>query len=358
MHIVEKFVVALGKPTSDLDLPVEDLPTEITLRQLLTWQINLTTIVPLTSLKVLQRWTKDAKMTLTSEHLEVLVNEYDTTVRNKGYDITTILDMIPQGPKFPVIPLAQLLKTLPPLSPRLYSYTHNPLTHRNTASLLCRLLRYRDSRVSSHRIVDGLCSSYLNERVKPGDEVAIFFRESNFHLPQDPVTPVIMIAGGTGIAPFLSFLEERSRLYNTGKKMGPAILYYGCRTSDEYMFMKELYACLREGNGAVLSRVVVAFSSSNLYESNNIPRELNEVIYPGTNHIPTVACNDKVALGKLVDQGAYIYVCGGAGNFGKAVRNTVNQICLSSSIGQSGMGDHDGVRHLVAQKRYFEDLAD
>ena len=157
-------------------------------------------------------------------------------------DITTVLDMIPQGPRFPAVPILAILKVLPAISPRLYSITHCPATSPLTATMLCRLQRYRDGRDC---VVDGLCSSYLTERIKVGAQAAIFFRQSTFHLPVKSMDPVIMICGGTGIAPFLSFLAERARLVSLGECVGPAVLYFGCRTSSEYMFRAELLERLK-----------------------------------------------------------------------------------------------------------------
>lgn len=262
----------------------------------------------------------------TAKHFQYLIDEYDTAVRSKGYDVITILDMIPKLSYFPLIPLEALLKSLPPISPRLYSITHNPFTDRARASLLSRLLRYRDIRTNTFKIVDGLRSTYLCERIHKGDEVALFFRESNFHLPSDPSLPIIMIAGGTGIAPFMSFIEERLRYVSENaaknsnyKKLGTAVLYYGIRNPDEYMFRKKLLIFL--SNPEVLSKVVMAFSSP---EGKVESKLINEIICDGKINIPDMVCQDVKELSSLIDQGTYIYVCGGAGNFGKAVRNTFN----------------------------------
>jgi NADPH-ferrihemoprotein reductase len=374
-HVVERFVVAAGLSLEALEAPYQSGSSD-TLRQVLTWQLNLTSIAPITFLKVLHRWAQDSTvdLPLTARYLQGLINDYDQAFRSKGYDVSAVLEMIPKRrSRSSPVPLAALLKTLPPLAPRLYSLTHNPVTNHETASLLCRLLRYRPSppyiTIPSSRIVDGIASSYLNEGVAPGDKVALFFRESTFHLPTDPMHPVIMIAGGTGIAPFISFLEERMRLYrslsSTSKErpvLAPAVLYFGSRNADEYMFREELLGFIKESDGVVLSKLVVSFSSPN--GTNIASRDPGrEVILDDAKHIPTVALEDSKYLTSLIDQGGHIYVCGGAGNFGKAVRYSVNELVKGSSVSGKSIShsdemDQEGVRLLVLEKRYYEDLAD
>ena len=53
----------------------------------------------------------------------------------------------------------------------------------------------------------GLMSSYLTERAKPGDTLTLKGPLGSFYL-RDTKRPVLMLAGGTGLAPFLSMLGK------------------------------------------------------------------------------------------------------------------------------------------------------
>jgi benzoate/toluate 1,2-dioxygenase reductase subunit len=68
----------------------------------------------------------------------------------------------------------------------------------------------------------GLMSGYLTERAKPGDRLTIKGPLGSFYL-RDIKRPVLMLAGGTGLAPFLSML---GRIAETGSSQ-PIHLVYG-----------------------------------------------------------------------------------------------------------------------------------
>jgi NADPH-ferrihemoprotein reductase len=103
-----------------------------------------------------------------------------------------------------------------------------------------------------------------------------------------------MIASGSGIAPFRGFLAERARIAAIGREVGKSFLFFGCRSSDDFLYQDELRE-LQHRNKDI--EVVTAFSraTKRKYYVQDRVEERDE---------------DVVRL--LLDQNAYIYICGSA----------------------------------------------
>ena len=96
-------------------------------------------------------------------------------------------------------------------------------------------LSFKEVQVSS-LLQCTLSSLYYPVQFHSHSQVPVFARALNpFHLPADPFQPIIMIGPGTGIAPFVGFLEHRQRRDGNETPdggIGKSWLFFGCRHAD------------------------------------------------------------------------------------------------------------------------------
>lgn len=127
---------------------------------------------------------------------------------------------------------------------RLYSIAstrHGDNLEDTTVSLCVRKLEYNDPETGEH--VEGVCSSFLCN-LNPGDDVAITGPVGKeMLLPDDEDANVIMIATGTGIAPFRAYLW---RMFFEGDKnpeynyKGLSWLFFGIPTTPNILYKDQL----------------------------------------------------------------------------------------------------------------------
>ena len=83
----------------------------------------------------------------------------------------------------------------------------------------------------------GVASNYLCDLV-PGDTVTLSGPYgSPFRIPEDPATNLVLIAQGTGIAPFRALVRQ---IYEDhGNWQGRVMLFYGARSGLELLYMND-----------------------------------------------------------------------------------------------------------------------
>ncbi|KXZ51520.1 hypothetical protein GPECTOR_12g483 [Gonium pectorale] len=247
--------------------------------------------------------------------------------------------------EFPVlagrVPPEVFFQLVPVIKSRHYSISSSSAQHPGQLHLTISRLAYT---LPSGERRAGFCSAFLASR-KPGDRVGVkVLPTPGFRMPLDPTAPVIMVAAGTGIAPFKSFWEERlarvevakatrqparsSSRHSLHQRLGPSVLVFGCRNSvEDYLYRDTVEDAMAQG---ALTRVLTAFS-----------RE------PGT---PKVYVQDVVGangelLGPLLrDKRCHVYVCGGS-----AMAQEV-AVAFRKVMGA------EGFRALVEESRYHEDV--
>jgi sulfite reductase alpha subunit-like flavoprotein/cytochrome b involved in lipid metabolism len=90
----------------------------------------------------------------------------------------------------------------------------------------------------------GTGSSFLARAQSLGSRVVFRIQHPDvFRLPEDPETPIVMFAGGSGIAPFRAFLQERAR----SARSTPALLFLSVRSPDEFVYGEEFESAVALG---------------------------------------------------------------------------------------------------------------
>ncbi len=162
-------------------------------------------------------------------------------VRHLTFDLSGSNLRYLEGQSIGVIPPGQD-KNGKPQKLRLYSIAstrHGDHSDDKTVSLCVRLLEYKHPETSE--TVYGVCSKYLCE-IEPGAEVKLTGPVgTNFLLPDDPNATVIMIATGTGIAPFRAFLWRMFKeTHEDYQFKGLAWLIFGIATTPNILYKQEL----------------------------------------------------------------------------------------------------------------------
>ncbi|MEU5024130.1 bifunctional nitrate reductase/sulfite reductase flavoprotein subunit alpha [Streptomyces milbemycinicus] len=216
------------------------------------------------------------------------------------------------------------------LQPRLYSISSSPLTDPHLVSLTVSVVRYENP---DGRPRQGVCSPFLAD-AGPGTPVPVRVQRSpHFRPPADPATPAVMVGPGTGIAPFIGFLEER----RARGHRAPNWLFFGEQHSaTDFYYEEELAAFLAE---STLTRLDTAFSRdqrAKLYVQDRM-RE----------HGPQ--------LWSWLLDGAHLYVCGDASRMAKDVDRALREIATV----HGGLDEAEAeayVKQLAADKRYVRDV--
>jgi cytochrome P450/NADPH-cytochrome P450 reductase len=246
----------------------------------------------------------------------------------------SILDLLERHPTSR-LPFEVYLELLSPLAPRYYSISSSGRVQAKSCSITVGSLV--GAARSGNGTYHGTCSNYLIEQ-QADRVVHAFVRDtsSSFRLPQDPTIPIVMIASGTGLAPFRGFLQERAAARETGADLAPGLLFFGCRhpQSDE-LYLGELAEL------AAAADVQLAFAYSRIPD------------------LPRVYVQDRVRqMGEqvmsLLDQGGAAYVCGSAA-MADGVRTTLAELrqelrCENPEDAQEWM------QRLTSDRRWLVDV--
>ncbi|MFD5476791.1 cytochrome P450 [Streptomyces hawaiiensis] len=231
-----------------------------------------------------------------------------------------------------------LLDLLTPLRPRHYSISSSPARDPGHADLMVSLLEAPAR--SGRGVYRGTGSGHL-ATVEPGDTVYARVqpcREAfRIDVTGDPA-PVVMVAAGTGLAPFRGVIADRTAALAAGTGLAPALCYFGCDAPDaDFLHADELRAA--EAAGAVSLRP--AFSETPEGEvrfvQHRIAAEAEEVW-------------------ALLDAGARVYVCGDGSRMAPGVREAFRTLFRKHAPDADEAAAEQWLDGLIADGRYIEDV--
>lgn len=244
-----------------------------------------------------------------------------------GFDVLDVLEVAVDAKVTPT----EILETLEPLNPRLYSIASSMKRVGDQVHLTVGKVVYeREGRVRK-----GVASTMLAERVDSSSDVRVFVQPNHagFTVPADPQTPMIMVGPGTGIAPFVSFLQERAETESPGDNW----LFFGDQhEAFDFLYEEELTQYQQSG---LLTRLDTAFS-----------RDGDQKVY-----VQDRMREHGAELWDWLQRGACFYVCGDASRMAKDVERALQSI--ASDHGK--MTDEQAtafVKQLAADGRYHRDV--
>ena len=203
-----------------------------------------------------------------------------------------------------------------PLQPRFYSCCRKQV---NSSFQIVFNVTENDSIESvPESKIKGACSGWLESLKLDNDELLPIQQRSisHFRLPPEPLPidrPIIMIATGTGVAPFIGFLETL-KSQNSNFKLFTWLIYGFRSFKDDFIFQDELEYFKAQG---ILSRLSLAVS--------------RDPFKPKT-YVQDVIRKEKDEFFKLLkDEDAIIYVCGDELKMIKGVNEVILELIIENN---------------------------
>eukprot|EP01065_Artemidia_motanka_P028546 TRINITY_DN3395_c0_g1_i1.p1 TRINITY_DN3395_c0_g1~~TRINITY_DN3395_c0_g1_i1.p1 ORF type:complete len:1046 (+),score=237.65 TRINITY_DN3395_c0_g1_i1:70-3138(+) len=141
-------------------------------------------------------------------------------------------------------PFVELAERCGCLQPRFYSVASAKEANPNRVDICFAVVKHKGV---GGRTVPGVCTTWLQSLLRHGPDagesparVGIFLKPTpEFRLPTDLGHPMIMIGPGTGIAPFIGFLQYRRHMMSMQEKEGAVFVQHGTRGTPQLLESSE-----------------------------------------------------------------------------------------------------------------------
>uniref|UniRef100_A0A8D0FU45 Methionine synthase reductase n=1 Tax=Strix occidentalis caurina TaxID=311401 RepID=A0A8D0FU45_STROC len=326
----------------------QHIPERSTLKFILTWCLEIRAIPKKAFLRALVECTSDAgeKRRLQELCSRQGASDYTRFIRDSNVCLLDLLHAFPSCKPS----LNLLIEHLPKLQARSYSVSSSNLYQPGKLWFVFNIVEFPacPARPVSRK---GVCTGWLAELVDPllhpnkntldtkggrssTEKISIFARPNNtFHLPADPSVPFMMVGPGTGIAPFIGFLQHR---YVPGCYLESS-LFIGMLIRNN-----ELKCFLENGT---LTHLKVCFSRDSSTAEVAPPKYVQDVIRLYAKEVARV----------LLKERGYFYVCGDKKHMADGVNDAVVDI-LSMEMEADKLEAMKILAMLREAKRYLQDV--
>ncbi|KGQ86567.1 NADPH-cytochrome P450 reductase [Candida albicans P94015] len=284
--------------------------------------------------------------------------EFASTITRRKFNIADALLFASKGKAWVDVPFEFIIENVQHLTPRYYSISSSSLSEKQ----LINITAVVEAEVESDgRAVTGVVTNLLkNIEIEQNNtnetpvvhydlngprnkfskfKLPVHVRRSNFKLPKNTTTPVILIGPGTGVAPLRGFIRERVQQVKNGVNVGKTILFYGCRNEhDDFLYKQEWseYASVLGDKFEMFNAFSRQDPSKKVYVQDKIVE------------------NYKI-VNELLNNGATIYVCGDASRMARDVQAAIAKIVAKDrDISQESATEL--VKSWKVQNRYQEDV--
>lgn len=342
--------------------PPQHIPEKCSLQFVFTWCLDIRAVPRKAFVRALVDHTRDGpeKRRLQELCSKQGAADYNHFIRDARVCLLDLLLAFPSCQP----PLDILLEHLPKLQPRPYSCASSSLYHPDKLHFIFNVVEFLSHTPEVVILRKGVCTGWLATLVAPFLEpnsqtshadggkaptpkISIAPRAASaFRLPDDPSAPVIMVGPGTGIAPFIGFLQHREKLreQQPDGNFGEMWLFFGCRHKErDYLFRDELRHFLEHGT---LTHLKVSFSrDARLGEEKAPPKYVQDSLQLHGQQVAKV----------LLREHGYVYVCGDAKNMAQDVHNSLVEI-ISKELGVDKLEAMKTLATLKEEKRYLQDI--
>ncbi|TLS50725.1 assimilatory sulfite reductase (NADPH) flavoprotein subunit [Paenibacillus antri] len=319
-RLVEQLIEAMGWNAEEL-VPVNKNGDQRPLREALSRNFEITVLTKPLLEQAAKLSSNGALQELVSEGREADLRAYAAE--------RDLLDLV-QDYNLKGIPAKEFAAILRKLPARLYSISSSSKANPGEVHLTIRKVQYE----AQGRERYGVCSTYVAERLAPGDTVPVYVHQNpNFKMPQNPDAPIIMIGPGTGVAPFRAFLGEREEIGASGKSW----LFFGDQHfATDFLYQTDWQRWLKDG---VLTRMDVAFS-----------RDTDKKVY-----VQHRMLEKSKELYQWLQEGASVYVCGDEKRMAHDVHAALGAI-IEREGGFSPEEAAEYLSRMQQDKRYQRDV--